>query len=351
MNTDQLFLVSQQLQAKPDLAAYARDELNLIADLPSYRNWATTLAQRDPYRIPYSQAVPALLALGLVDAEGRLAGRVNVIRGRVFLTDGAWVAPNYRAFPFSDESEAMIDLLTQLQWERNSDVAVDLATGCGHTALSLSTPLQALLDINPRALCYGTINKLLNGLGGSQYVSILNNIQAGLPRALTQQADKGLLVVANMPFAPAPSRTSLPLTSGGGRTGLDLQAATFKALAQARKELPAHTPLRAVVMGMTMGDAAAHRWQLLEMAKRMLSGAHLNWVLLQQHQLMRLNGSRAVANPSPGLVALPAIASCELYHPEAAVRAKLAASYESLAHDHVAQGNPDMAFGAVLVEW
>ncbi len=54
-----------------------------------------------------------------------------------------------------------------------------------------------------------------------------------------------VLLVANMPFCPAPRRSDLPLTSYGGPAGMDLQVATFEALKRLRGELPARVVVRA----------------------------------------------------------------------------------------------------------
>ena len=59
-------------------------------------------------------------------------------------------------------------------------------------------------DINPRALAYAAVNRALNGIPGQDCVLALNDIRAGIPRAVLPGRDEHVLILANMPFGPAP---------------------------------------------------------------------------------------------------------------------------------------------------
>jgi hypothetical protein len=156
-------------------------------------------------------------------------------------------------------------------------------------------------------------------------------------------------VLANMPFAPAPDRGALPLTSNGGQDGMDLQLSTFQALAQLRERLPASTRIRALVLGLSVGSAAENRWKLHRSAGD-LFGTQASWQTLRGHELLRIDGARTAHNPSPIDFALPAIADCSLFTPEPSARPGKRAAFAALAAMHREQGNTDLAYGVVSLE-
>ncbi len=179
LTTDQLFLLACQLRDTPSTAAKARQELASLVAHPAYRAWRTSLGQARPFVPPAELELPTLAALGVI-SEQRLLVCVNDHDGRLFVTDGVWVDPAYRAFPFNDESAALISLARKLGWSDDADVIVDLAGGCGHSALSFDAKAQYLLDINPRALAYAELNMLLNALDRQRYRCVLNDIREGI---------------------------------------------------------------------------------------------------------------------------------------------------------------------------
>ena len=286
--------------------------------------------------------------LGVI-SEQRLLVCVNDHDGRLFVTDGVWADSAYRAFPFNDESAALIGLARKLGWSDDADVIVDLAGGCGHSALSFDAKAQYLLDINPRALAYAAMNTLLNALDPQRYRCVLNDIREGIGSLPVDEETCVVLLVANMPFGPAPRRSDLPLTSYGGPSGMDLQVATFEALKRLRGELPARVVIRALVMGVSVGDARADRWHLHREAASHF-GDRVRWIGMDEELLVRIDGRRALSNPSPVRDALPAAADCQLYNPDPDKRAERRAAYQQLAREHESHGNPDIAYGAVAVE-
>ena len=349
MNTDQLFLVSTHLREQVGLAGALNSELRTILATPEYLFWGNSVQQARPFVLAEGAPVPALESVGLVDG-GVLAVRVNLHHERVFITDGVWAPADFRAFPFHDESRALLACASETGWLQRAGVLYDLAGGVGHSALACSRPLQVLLDINPRALAYAEVNKLINGLDPARYLSILNDIRTGVPSGPALASQAPVLVLANMPFAPAPARGDLPMTSNGGVSGLDLQLATFRALQKLRAEVPDQVPIQALVMGMTLGDARAGRWELEDLAASIFGRSPVRWHLQPEEPLARVDGARKLENPSPVTLALPALAECTLYGPDVLSRAKKRIAFSQLAAQHAAAGNPDIAYGIVSVE-
>ena len=71
----------------------------------------------------------------------------------------------------------------------------------------------------------------LSGKPGRDCLLALNDIRDGIPKAIARGLDGNVLIVANMPFGPAPNLNALPLTSNGGKSGADLQIAAYDAVA------------------------------------------------------------------------------------------------------------------------
>lgn len=347
MNSDDIFLIAMALRKQPHLAAQARAELQAVHALPEYIQWSNSLEQAHRFQLPREHRYPALSRVGLVK-EDVLGVRINRRDDRMFVTDGVWKDPQVRAFPFEDESGILLAHLQDRGWLANCDVAYDLACGCGHTALSLDLPLQVGLDINPRAMAFAGLNRLLNGLAPQRYLLMLNDIATGAPTAPALFARRGLLVVANMPFAPAPAGT-LPLTSFGGNDGLDLQRATFRALRQLRRSVHPGVPVRAAVMGMSLGDARRGLWELQQAAVEELPEARLSWELAKS-AVLRVDGRRALRNPSGTEHVFDEMANCRLYNPNPQERTQKAKAFRELAAAHIRRGLPDIGLGFVFVE-
>jgi hypothetical protein len=225
---------------------------------------------------------------------------------------------------------------------------VDLAGGCGHSALSFDAKAQYLLDINPRALAYAELNILLNALDRRRYQCVLNDIRHGIC-SLPVDETCTVLVVANMPFGPAPRSGDLPLTSYGGQAGMDLQVATFQALKRLRRELPGQVALRALVMGVSLGDSQADSWDLHREAAAHFGVESVRWFSLDNEPLFRIDGRRMLSNPSRVRIGLPALADCRLYNPDPNQRAERKAAFQQLAYEHEARATPDIVYGVVAV--
>jgi hypothetical protein len=183
MQTDHLFLLTRVLCADAAMARELRGFLQRVHDHPAYCAWANGLGQARPFErdMALSQAIPAESPLV---REGRLLVKVNRVGGHIALTDGVWADSRTRAFPFADESTALLALLAQLGWSPWPELTVDLATGCGHNLLGMQAGQTLGLDINPRALAYAELNRALNELAPAEHSFAFNDICSGLPSLL-----------------------------------------------------------------------------------------------------------------------------------------------------------------------
>jgi hypothetical protein len=152
-----------------------------------------------------------------------------------------------------------------------------------------------------------------------------------------------------MPFALAPDATAMPLTSNGGSAGADLQFASFLAVKNFAAQVGLRVSTKALFMSMSVGNARANRWQVVEQARRCFDPEMVRWRLLQGEKILRVDGVRELANPVALRAAVPRIATCSLYTPDANRRARLLEAYAQLADSHEDEGNPDIAFGIIEV--
>lgn len=353
VSTDKLFLLAEQLRADRALALRLRQLLRVLAQGTHYQAWAGGKAQARPYRVVDPDAAGALRRMGLYE-DGLCVKLLNT-HLQVFLTDGVWVDPAVRVFPFDDEARALLGLARRLGWDRGLDLVLELACGCGQAGLQLPAPCVLLLDINPRALAYAELNKALNAREPGEVGCALNDLRHGyqLPLRPRGAADQ-VLVLANAPFGLAPPTDRLPLSSAAGSDGLSFQAGVFKAVSRLRHELRPGARLRALVMGMSAGERLHERWDLVHLAEETLSAerawGRVSWHLLEREGLVRVNGQRRLPNPAPLAQACREAAACELYFPDGQTRAALARRYLEMAGAFVERGRPDLAYGVVAIE-
>lgn len=357
-STESLFEVAQLLRLRHTLRHALRTELRELSQTPAYLEWAQGLEQASPFVPPEPSRWPTLLSTGLL--THCLTMKVLNHHGRVFLTDGVWVDPAWRVFPFGDETAHLQALCDELGWDSPRQAVVDLAAGCGQGGLLKRTREITLLDINPRAVALCALNSLLAYEPLSGYAEhtlcAVNDLRLGLAPQLQRLHDSDVLVLANVPFGPAPRPGALALTSDGGRDGLSLQEGVFKALVQLRQNLRPEHRVRALVMGITTGSSQTGVWALENLARKGLApvaaehGLRLHWHMLHSAGLLRINGKRALTNPASTATALLSIPSCRLYHPNPGRAHALLSQYEGLAHDLVAQGEDLLAYGVLSVE-
>ncbi len=346
-STDALFRTARLLRSSPELAERVREAMRALCLSPDYRAWRAGPGQASRFRLTAGASADALAEAGFA-VEGQLMLRVNERAGRLFATDGVWVDAERRVFPFDDESGTLLRLAGRLGWS-SPDAVIDLACGCGHSALGFDAAQRVMLDVNPRALAYAEVNRILNQVPNASTVIALNDVRDGVPRGLVRGLRGTVLVIANMPFGLAPRSGVLPLTSDGGEDGLALQNAVLESLAALRRELPAVTRLQALMLGLTAGSAAEARWDWPRRVAATLGEGRARWSLLHDEPVLRIDGRRSGANPSPLRDALPALADCTLYVGDAE-RESVRQAYRALATRHEAAGRPDLAYGAVAVE-
>lgn len=370
MTTEELFVLSCALRGNPSVLMAARRELLELASSKPYQRWSSGLEQRNPFEVPASleDTYPALAQLGLLrplregDPFMALRLKVNLVplhgfgdatKQGLFVTDGVWQPAGWRAFPFSDESETLVQRTLELGWHDRCDLVLDLAAGCGHSALSLPIERSASFDINPRALAFIELNKLFNSRDARAHQAVLADLLKRTPDHYAQSAERGLLVLANVPFAPADSDRALPLTSNGGENALDFQQAVFRTLLALREKLAPGVRLHALILGMCGGNADAGEWLLEKEARKSLQPGEdiLHWAFrpLTKERLLRIDGKRAVANPSPVEKAMEAFSRCRLYHPQEQQRQALKRSFQGLAQRFKRSGYPDFAYGMLEI--
>lgn len=338
LDTDQIFLATCAVQADPALRNAVAAELRLIADRQDYSDWANGLAQATPFEPGAGFQSGALARLGLI-RDRRLCLRINKVEHDVLVTDGVWVDPRLRVFPFADESAAIHRYCQAQGLLAGVDAVIDLATGSGNNLAHFAHEMPGVgYDINPRALAYFHLNHCLNGRSAS--VACLNDIRRGFSDIHPFGAAQRPLVLGNMPFGLAPTREMLALTSDGGETGLALQRAAFEAVARFR-QTEAGRRARVVMLGYSVGNATEDRWEMVDLARSILGPEGLGWAILSDEGLVRVDGKRVLANPSPLAQALHAAGGCALYHRDpAAIRA----IYGELADRLAARGMPDLSY-------
>lgn len=360
LTTEQLFQLTQQLRTDRTLVRLVREELDEVANTPEYQTWANSSEQLAPFQPAWLANFTGLFAAGLARPSETLAGRiclavrVNTGAEGVFLTDGVWVPAAARVFPFADEAESLVQLARDLGWEGQDTLVMDVSAGCGQGGLRLRAGKTALLDISPRALAYSALNVVLNERAATGVTIGLNDLRDGVCPSLASVPARHVLVLANVPFGLSSAARALPASPNGGLSGVGLQESVFRVIAHLRETLPKQTGVRALVLGLSAGNARENRWDLPVRARRTLAsfglGAHVHWHTLQQEGLLRVNGRRALSNPAPVRPALTAAATCQLSHPGAAQRAELHQRYFSLAQRFEAAGHPHLAYGILQLE-
>jgi hypothetical protein len=347
LSTDDIFLLSTELASNATFSRALNDELRAICESPSYLGWLGTIAEAEPFALCESSDI-SLLEKSRLACSGRLLAKLNRTEAGIFLTDGVWVEPRVRVFPFCDESVALIGFVQKTGLAEWADWTLDLATGCGLNALALDGSRVAF-DINPRALAYATANRALNGIAATDCFLAINDIRDGIPTAVRPDLDGHVLVLANLPFGPAPSSDALPLTSNGGESGADLQMAAYRAIDRFARSSQGRFCVRACLMGLSVGDREANRWDLVERAVEHFGADRVKWHLLSEEHVFRIDGVRQLVNPAPVAIAMPGLASCRLYTPNESERIAKIEAFTNLAKRHQDRGNPDIAYGIVEI--
>ncbi|WP_417682948.1 hypothetical protein [Roseibium sp.] len=119
-----------------------------------------------------------------------------------------------------------------------------------------------------------------------------------------------------------------------------LQRAAFEAVARFRRT-DAGRRARVSLLGYSVGNAADARWEMVDLALSILGPQGLSWTILADEGLVRVDGKRLLANPSPLVEALHAAGGCALYHRDPV---EIRQIYAELADQLVRQGMPDLSY-------
>ncbi len=162
-----------------------------------YQEWLSGDCREAP--VLSSESEFSLQEFGLIE-NGRLLIKINRLRTKYFLTDGAWVDHRLRVFPDPDEAELLVTYARQNQLDQSAEWVIDPAAGCGHTPIAIDGNAKRVsCDVNARAVLFATLNSRLNGMTSDGFISFLNNMNDGFPSMMPITGNT--LILANVPFA------------------------------------------------------------------------------------------------------------------------------------------------------
>lgn len=322
ISTDTLFRALLALESPPsnppgyfqdDPAGSTSSQLRRVLGTDEYSKWSD-VAQftGEPYDLPrHCLDLPVLEYLGFVD-EGRLHVKIHEHAGRLFVTDGLWVPNSFRTFPFSDESQRLVNHAEEFGYDEWADFLIDPATGCGHHALAMSGHARRVcFDVNPRAILYTGINRVLNSV--PDVLIGRNNILSGIPRHIVDSVSGNVLLLVNMPFSLSPIPHVLPVTSDGGVTGAKFTFAAIDAIARLARQNSARSAGRACILCYTVGNRDRDQWEVVDKAVSHFGSRRVTWRLLEDEPMWRINGKKEQPNPMPLRGGLSLKASCRIY--------------------------------------
>ncbi len=350
---DDLNQILMYLQEEPDEKALLRRMLLEVGRHPSYASWAEHAEYEGlMFRMHNSLAFGSdrerrlLELLKLVESDA-LRVKLHIRGEQVFITDGLWVGPAIRVFPFIDESDLVRMTYKAAGLADWATCVIDPATGCGHNALRYQKPgvRRYGLDRSSRAIAYAAINALLNESDSTLFA--VNDVRAGLPPVFASDHER-VLVLANMPFALTPSKNVILRTAEGGRYGFEMTVAMLDAVKDLAERLPPASELRCVTVAYSVGNASEGSWAVEEKAAERFGPMHVNWSLLDSERLWRVNGRKEQPNPMP-LSALKRKADCRFYVRREANREKVRAEYDELARDLESAGYTHLGYGALTI--
>jgi methylase of polypeptide subunit release factors len=343
------------LQDNPEKAGGLKEILSQIAAHPNYREWGREQQfEGDLFRLHHSLAFASdekrwLLESKLLVKNDALRVKLNLCGDQVFMTDGLWIDPSIRAFPFSDESDLVVRACEESGWMGWATCVVDPATGCGHNLLRYrgGDVRRYGFDRNTRALAYAGINAALNGVPAASFAN--GDIRNGIPPVFSQDVDERVLVVANMPFALVPNREQIARSAQGGRHGYELTVALIDAIDALSGQLSQKSQLRCVILAYSVGHKATDSWAVPNYASEQFGKAGTKWSLWPEERLWRVNGKKEQVNPMP-LDLLKLKADCRFYvrgdvNPEV-----LREEYEKLTGDLEKEKLDHLAYGVITAD-
>lgn len=341
LSVEDLNLLWLKLSGEQGIVSRLHADLETLWGRSSYQTWWSS-EPRKPFSLADDQSgkLETLEETGLA-RDGVLRVKVNRIGERVFITDGAWVPHALRVFPDPDEAFALLAEVRERGLDTWAEWVIDPAAGCGHTPLGFVGKARRIsCDANARAVLYASLNGLLNGLSTNEFLPVLNNMKNGLPAALNVRGKT--LFLANVPFAPAPKlEHALAVNSAGGRSGADLQIASFRLVENFRRETG--NPVKACFLTWTLGNRDKNLWEVPEQCREIFPGAKVRWHLVHQDY-----DAPELANPAP----LPAMLD-HLARSQYAVRPgddKVRQAYAELGNELTREGWTHIGYGMLEVD-
>jgi methylase of polypeptide subunit release factors len=340
------------LQDEPEKASELRAILREIAAHHTYAEWSEE-QQFEGYlfRLHHSLAFPSdekrwLLESKFLVKNDALRVKVNVCGDRVFITDGLWVDPSIRTFPFSDESDLVLRACDERGWMDWATCVIDPSTGCGHNLLRYEKEdvRRYGSDRNSRALAYAGINAALNGATHSLFSSC--DIRSGISPVFAQGVDERVLVLANMPFALVPNQNQIARSAQGGRHGYELTLRLIDEIKRLANRLSGASELRCVILTYSIGCLAEDSWAVPQYAIEQFGRADTSWKLWSDEKLWRVNGKKEQENPMP-LELLALKADCKFYVRSDVTRGELRREYEQLAQALADENYDHLAYGVI----
>jgi hypothetical protein len=350
---DDLNQILLYMQEQPESRAMLRGILLEVARHETYRTWMETAEYHGLlFRLHRSLAFTSdeerrlLELLKLVEADA-LRVKLHARGENVFLTDGLWVSSAIRVFPFIDESDLVLRACSERGLTDWATCAIDPAVGCGPHVLRYQAPGSRRygFDRSARAVAYAAINSLINDCEDALFG--INDIRRGIP-AVVDQDEERVLVLANMPFSLSPSPNTLVRTAEGGRYGYELTIALFDSVKSLADRLPASSEVRCVAVAYSVGSAGDDQWAVRDMAAERFGSDQVEWTLLRDEPLWRVNGKKEEENPMP-LSALRRKVDCRFYVRREANRDKVRAEYDALARELNGHGYSHLGYGTLSI--
>lgn len=349
---DALNQIALILRSDQSLVDRLRPLLSRICALPEYTEWQEK-GQYDGrrFRLPSRFISPAtaerrfLESLRLV-IDDVLEVKLNLVNeGLVFMTDGLFVPADFRVFPWRDESDTLMRKLREERWQGWPTAVIDPATGCGHNALRANVTQRVGLDVSARALSFAAVNALLNERTFAALA--LSDTASSIPFVLDRDAERTLFIV-NMPFALEPITGALVRTAAGGENGYEKTVSALKSINDYAKRVLPQSEVGAIVLTYSIGNVKEDRWVVLEEGRRIFGKDNVQWELLADQKLWRINGKKEQPNPMP-LSSLRLKADCQYYVRDPRMRDPLRAGYIEKERSLRNQGYDALAYAAMSI--
>jgi len=350
---DALNQISLMLRSDRVLTSRLRQVLASICQLPEYHEWEESLQYSGRrFRLPRRFISSTVGERRLLEAlrfviDDALEVKLNYLDDEfIFVTDGLFVPADFRVFPWHDESDVLMATLARASWTDWPTVVIDPATGCGHNALRLRVGQRFGFDVSARALSFAAVNSMLNERPFSALA--LADIEQGVPFVFDRNAER-ILFVANMPFAIEPVSGTLVRTAAGGESGYRYTVAAMEAISDYASRMSARSVVRAVVLTYSVGSVSGDRWAAADEARRIFGKENVNWEILTDQRLWRINGKKEQPNPMP-LSSLRLKADCQYYVRDPRMREPLRAGYIEKERELRRQGYDALAYGVLSIE-